>query len=182
MPDHEPPPMPTPMPAPPLPPTFEAPESTIVRIAQYMAQSKKATKRLQVTPDEALDRLLAEHDRKAAKKKKQVTPDQAMDMLLAEHDRKAGKEPRRRLAVGHLPFKTKRRWKHSLLVPLYPRKQKLSNSLTQNQARRQNRRQLVRQGRKDAKSTQHDDEDVRQPARRQKNMVEINGSTSVKSR
>ena len=56
-----------------------------------MAQSKKATKRLQVTPDEALDRLLAEHDRKAAKKKKQVTPDEAMDMLLAEHDRKAAK-------------------------------------------------------------------------------------------
>jgi hypothetical protein len=57
-----------------------------------MAQAKKTTKRLQVTPDEALDRLLAEHDRKAAKKKKQVTPDEAMDLLLAEHDRKAAKK------------------------------------------------------------------------------------------
>ena len=56
-----------------------------------MAQAKSAKKKLQVTPDEALDRLLAEHDRKAAKKKKQVTPDEAMDMLLAEHDRKAAK-------------------------------------------------------------------------------------------
>ena len=87
MPDHEPP----PMPAPPLPPPFEAPESTIVRIAQYMAQAKSAKKKLQVTPDQALDRLLAEHDRKAAQKKKQVTPDEAMDMLLADHDRKAAK-------------------------------------------------------------------------------------------
>ena len=104
MPDHEPPPMPTPMPAPPLPPTFEAPESTIVRIAQYMAQSKKATKRLQVTPDEALDRLLAEHDRKAAKKKKQVTPDEAMDMLLAEHDRKAAKVAKKAAGSGSLAF------------------------------------------------------------------------------
>jgi len=91
MPDHEPPPMPTPMPPPPLPPPFEAPERTVVRIAQYMAQAKSVKKKLQVTPDEALDRLLAEHDRKAAKKKKQVTPDEAMDMLLAEHDRKAAK-------------------------------------------------------------------------------------------
>ena len=87
MPDHEP-----PTPPPPLPPPFENPESTVVRIAQYMAQAKTAKKKLQVTPDEALDRLLAEHDRKAAKKKKQVTPDEAMDMLLAEHDRKAAKK------------------------------------------------------------------------------------------
>ena len=86
LPDHEP-----PTPPPPLPPPFETPESTVVRIAQYMAQAKKVKKKLQVTPDEALDRLLAEHDRKAAKKKKQVTPDEAMDMLLAEHDRKAAK-------------------------------------------------------------------------------------------
>ena len=57
-----------------------------------MAQSKSVKKKLQVTPDQALDRLLAEHDRKAAqKKKKQVTPDEAMDMLLADDDRKAAK-------------------------------------------------------------------------------------------
>ena len=88
MPDHE----PQPMPAPPLPPPFENPESTVVRIAQYMAQAKKATKRLQVTPDEAMDRMLADHERRAAKKKKQVTPDEMLDMLLAEHDRKATKK------------------------------------------------------------------------------------------
>ena len=57
-----------------------------------MAQAKKATKRLQVTPDEAMDRMLADHERRAAKKKKQVTPDEMLDMLLAEHDRKAAKK------------------------------------------------------------------------------------------
>ena len=35
-----------------------------------MAQAKEAKKKKQVTPDEAMDMLLAEHDRKAAKKKK----------------------------------------------------------------------------------------------------------------
>ena len=90
LPDHEP-----PTPAPPLPPPFDAPEaavSTVVRIAQFMAQAKKATKRLQVTPDEALDRMLADHDRRAAKKKLQVTPDEALDRCLAQHDRKATKK------------------------------------------------------------------------------------------
>ena len=57
-----------------------------------MAQAKKATKRLQVTPDEAMDRMLADHERRAAKKKKQVSPDEMLDMLLAEHDRKAAKK------------------------------------------------------------------------------------------
>ena len=88
--DHEP-----PAPPPPLPSPFGAPEaaaSTIVRIAQYMAQAKKATKRLQVTPDEAMDRMLADHDRRAAKKKKQVTPDEAMDLLLEHDRRKAAKK------------------------------------------------------------------------------------------
>ena len=56
-----------------------------------MAKAKTAKKRLQVTPDEALDRMLAEHDRRAAKKKKQVSPDEALDVLLAEHDRKKAK-------------------------------------------------------------------------------------------
>ena len=57
-----------------------------------MAKAKKATKRLQVTPDEAMDRMLADHERRAAKKKKQVTPDEMLDMLLAERDRKAAKK------------------------------------------------------------------------------------------
>jgi hypothetical protein len=58
-----------------------------------MAQAKKATKRVvQISPDEALDRLLEAHERRAAKKKKQVTPDEMLDMLLAEHDRKAAKK------------------------------------------------------------------------------------------
>ena len=55
-----------------------------------------------MTPDEALDRLLAEHDRKTAKKKKQVTPDEALDLLLAEHDRKKAKAAKR--AVGWAQF------------------------------------------------------------------------------
>ena len=86
MPDHE----------PPLPPPFAPPEAeigTVTRVAQYMAQAKKASKRVvQIGPDEALDRLLEAHERRAAKKKKQVTPDEAMDLLLAEHDRKAAKK------------------------------------------------------------------------------------------
>ena len=58
-----------------------------------MAQAKKASKRVvQISPDEALDRLLEAHERRAAKKKKQVTPDEMLDMLLAEHDRKAAKK------------------------------------------------------------------------------------------
>ena len=67
-----------------------------------MAQAKTAKKRLQVTPDEALDRLLAEHDRKTFKKKKKVTPDEALDLLLAEHDRKKAKAAKR--AVGRAQF------------------------------------------------------------------------------
>ena len=101
MPDHEPP----PMPAPPLPLPFESPEtatSTVVRIAQHMAKAKTAKRRLQVTPDEALDRLLAEHDRRAAKKKKQVSPDEALDLLLAEHDRKKAKVAKKAFGRGTL--------------------------------------------------------------------------------
>ena len=101
MPDHEP-----PTPPPPLPPPFEAPKaaaSTVVRVAQHMAKAKTVHKRLQVTPDEALDRMLADHDRRAAKKKKtQVTPDEALDLLLAEHDRKKAKAANR--AVGRAQF------------------------------------------------------------------------------
>ena len=58
-----------------------------------MTQAKKATKRVvQIGPDEAMDRMLADHERRAAKKKKQETPDEMLDILLAEHDRKAAKK------------------------------------------------------------------------------------------
>ena len=67
MPDHDPQPMPAPMPSPPLPPPFETPESTVAKVAQHMATVKKGRKKKYVTPDEMLDLLLAEHDRKKAK-------------------------------------------------------------------------------------------------------------------
>ena len=67
-----------------------------------MAKAKTAKKKLQVTPDEALDRLLAEHDRRAAKKKKQVSPDEALDLLLAEHDRKKAKVAKKAVGRGTL--------------------------------------------------------------------------------
>ena len=69
MPDHEPQPMPAPMPPPPLPPPHVAPppESTVAKVAQHMATVKKGRKKKYVTPDEMLDLLLAEHDRKKAK-------------------------------------------------------------------------------------------------------------------
>ena len=61
MPDHE----------PPLPPTPAA--STVASVAQHMALAKKAKKKKKyVTPDEALDLLLAEHDRKKAKATKKA--------------------------------------------------------------------------------------------------------------
>ena len=78
-----------------------------------MAQAKKATKRVvQISPNEALDRLLEAHERRAAKKKKQVTPDEAMDLLLAEHDRRAAKKKAAPVAaladVGQQAKKVKR--------------------------------------------------------------------------
>ena len=83
-------------PPPPLPPPFAPPEadiSTVNRIAQYIAQAKKATKRVvQISPDEAMDRMLADHERRAAKKKKRMSPDEAMDLQLAEHEKRAAKK------------------------------------------------------------------------------------------
>jgi hypothetical protein len=157
-----------------------------------MAQAKKATKRLQLTPDEAMDRMLADHERRAAKKKKQVTPDEAMDLLLAEHDRKAAKKkkatPVEALAdVGQQERKKVKREvgpgtvlaledkkadtsvgalvakKAKVAPPLPAKKAKLSTS----------KKQLACQALNAAKSTQ------REPARRQNNLVEINGSSSV---
>ena len=90
MPDHEP-----PAPPPPLPPPFAPPGAeigTVTRIAQYMAQAKATKRVVQIGPDEALDRLLEAHERRAAKKKKVVTPDEMLDMLLAAHDRKAAQK------------------------------------------------------------------------------------------
>ena len=76
MPDHEP-----PM-SPPLPPPHAPPPSasTVANVARHMATAKKSRKKTYLTPDEALDRLLAEHDRKKAKAAKRAvaTPDQGM--------------------------------------------------------------------------------------------------------
>ena len=68
MPDHEP-----STPPPPLPPPSEPPAATsiVARVAQHMAQAK-AKREKYLTPDEALDRLLAEHDKKKTKAAKKA--------------------------------------------------------------------------------------------------------------
>ena len=75
MPDHEP-----PMPPAPLPPPSEPPAAAstvaIRGVAQHMASVKKGKKKKHVTPDEALDRLLAEHERKKAKAAKRAVATQ----------------------------------------------------------------------------------------------------------
>ena len=78
MPDHEPPPMPAPMhpPPPPAPPPPAA--STVATVARHMATAKKSRKKTYLTPDEALDRLLAEHERKKAKAAKKAVATQGM--------------------------------------------------------------------------------------------------------
>ena len=82
MPDHEPP-MPPPMhPPPPSPPSRAA----VAIVAKHMSTAKKSRKKVFLTPDEALDRLLAEQERKKGKaaKKAVVTQDRAK---LAIRDR-----------------------------------------------------------------------------------------------
>ena len=70
-----------------------------------------------------------------------------------------------------------RRWKPNLWS-LWPKKQRHQRLYLSRRVLKQRSRQLARQGRKDATSTRRDDEGVMQPARRQKNLVEINGGTS----
>ena len=72
MPDYEPP-MPPPMhPPPPSPPSRAA----VAIVAKHMSTAKKSRKKVFLTPEEALDRLLDQHERKKAKaaKKAVVTP------------------------------------------------------------------------------------------------------------
>ena len=80
--DHEPP-MPAPLPPPHAPPPSA---STVANVACHMATAKKSRKKTYLTPDEALDRLLAEQERKKGKaaKKAVATQDRAK---LAIRDR-----------------------------------------------------------------------------------------------
>ena len=75
MPDHEP-----PTPPPPLPPPASPPPaaSTVAIVARHMATAKKSRKKTFLNPDQALDRLLAEHDRKKAKAAKKAVVTQEM--------------------------------------------------------------------------------------------------------
>ena len=74
MPDHEPP-MPPPLHPPPPPPP---PRAAVATVARHMATAKKSRKKTYLTPDEALDRLLAEHERKKAKAAKKAVVTQGM--------------------------------------------------------------------------------------------------------
>ena len=68
MPDHEPP-MPPPMhPPPPSPPSRAA----VAIVAKHMSTAKKSRKKVYLTPEEALDRLLAEQERKKGKATKKL--------------------------------------------------------------------------------------------------------------
>ena len=75
MPDHEPsqPPPPLPPPAPPPPAA-----STVAIVAKHMSTAKKSRKKVFLTPDEALDRLLAEQERKKGKAAKKAVATQEM--------------------------------------------------------------------------------------------------------
>ena len=89
MPDHEP---PSP---PPLPPPHEAPPpsaSTVAIVARHMSTAKKSRKKVFLTPDEAMDRLLAEHDRKKAKAAKRTVVAQDRERIFAIGDQDAPEE------------------------------------------------------------------------------------------
>ena len=77
MPDHEP-----PTPPPPLPPSA----STVANVARHMATAKKNRKKTYLTPDEALDRLLAEHDRKKAKAAKRAVVTQERNLAIRDQE------------------------------------------------------------------------------------------------
>jgi len=57
-----------------------------------MATAKKSRKKTYLTPDEALDRLLAEHDRKKAKAAKKAVVTQDRERNLAIGDQEAPEE------------------------------------------------------------------------------------------
>ena len=88
MPDHEPP-MPPPMhPPPPSPPSRAA----VAIVAKHMSTAKKSRKNVFLTPDEAMDRLLAEHERKKAKAAKKAIVTQDRDTIFAIGDQEAPEE------------------------------------------------------------------------------------------
>jgi hypothetical protein len=57
-----------------------------------MATAKKSRKKTYLTPDEALDRLLAEHERKKAKAAKRAVVTQDRERILAIGDQEAPEE------------------------------------------------------------------------------------------
>ena len=105
-----------------------------------MAQSKQAIKRVvQLTPDEAMDRLLEAHERRAAKKKKVVTPDEMLDMLLAAHDRKAAQKKAAPEALADVGQQAKKKVKREVdpetLLALEDKKDEPSGALVSKKAK-----------------------------------------------
>ena len=90
MPDHEPPLSPPLHPPPPPPPA--PPRAAVATVARHMATVKKSRKKTYLTPDEALDRLLAEHERKKAKAAKKAIVTQDRDTIFAIGDQEAPEE------------------------------------------------------------------------------------------
>ena len=92
MPDHEPPLSPPLHPPPPPPPPPAPPRAAVATVARHMATVKKSRKKTYLTPDEALDRLLAEHERKKAKAAKKAIVTQDRDTIFAIGDQEAPEE------------------------------------------------------------------------------------------
>ena len=92
MPDHEPPLSPPLHPPPPPPPPPAPPRAAVATVARHMATVKKSRKKTYLTPDEALDRLLAEHERKKAKAAKRAIVTQDRDTIFAIGDQEAPEE------------------------------------------------------------------------------------------
>ena len=92
MPDHEPPLSPPLHPPPPPPPPPTPPRAAVATVARHMATVKKSRKKTYLTPDEALDRLLAEHERKKAKAAKRAIVAQDQEMIFAIGDQEAPEE------------------------------------------------------------------------------------------
>ena len=86
MPDHEPPLSPPLHPPPPPPPPPAPPRAAVATVARHMATAKKSRKKVYLTPDEAMDRLLAEHDRKKAKAAKRNVVAQDRERIFAIGD------------------------------------------------------------------------------------------------
>ena len=90
--DHEPPLSPPLHPPPPPPPPPAPPRAAVATVARHMATVKKSRKKTYLTPDEALDRLLAEHERTKAKAAKKAIVTQDRDTIFAIGDQEAPEE------------------------------------------------------------------------------------------